>query len=340
MADAPQTTALIIAAQEYRDDIVRQINRRAALLRLIPIRPGAGPACAIAVEADGMNAENYAEGADVTNYGSDAQASGTHSWGQYRATFRVTGLAAAVAATSRTPAGNIRLWARNLVNASAKLASAINAACHTGAGTGTLIVGLANAIGDTTNTYYSIDRSKAANAYWRPYVVDPGTATAPTIKMIRDDLGSIYDTSGEVPDIAVCPTAVFSKLVSLFEPNVRWVRELNTARGLVRLESGYEGITIEGCTFFKDKDAAAGTIAYINSNHVALEYLPPQYPGLEELMQSMVPAEDGYGALPLGFAYERLAKTGDSEKAMVRTYLQLKVEKPSACGMRKNVATT
>jgi hypothetical protein len=210
---------------------------------------------------------------------------------------------------------------------------------HIGAGTGTLIQGFGNAIGDATNTYYTIDRSAGANSYFRPYVVDPGVATAPTLKLIRGDLGSIYDSSGEVPDIALVPTAVFTKLVSLFESNIRWVHQLETARGLVKLESGYEGIAIDGCSFFRDKDAAAGTIAYVNTNYVAVEHLLPAIPGLEEVMAA-IQADDGYGALPLGFVYETLAKTGDSYKAMVKSYSQLKVSRPNACGMRKNVATT
>ena len=336
MADAPQTLSLIVAAQEYRDPIVRQINRRATLLRLIPIRRGAGPACSLVAEADGMVGENFSEGADVSNYGSDAQASGTQAWGHYRANFRVSGLARAVANSLGTPSGNIQLWARNLVNASAKLAATINAGCHTGAGTGTLIAGAGVAIGSTSNIYYGIDRTSAT--YWQPYVVDPGVDTAPTLKQIRGDLGTIYDSSGEVPDIAVVPTAVFTKLVSLFEPNVRWVKELNTARGLVTLESGYEGISIDGCSFFKDKDAAAGTIEYWNTNHVSLEYLPPE--GVPEDFQRMETANDGYGDFPLGFAYELIAKTGDSRKAMVKSYCQLKVSRPNACGMRKHVLTT
>jgi len=339
MADTPQTLALIVIAQEYRGDLVRQINRRATALRLLPIKRGSGPACSIATEADGMNAENYSEGADVTNYGSDAQGSGTHPWAMYRSTFRITGLAGAVAASGSTPMGNRRLWARNMVNSTAKLASTINAGIHTGAGTGTLIQGMGNAIGDTTNTYYTVDRSQAANAYFRPYVADPGVPTAPTLKLIKDDLGSIYDGSGEVPDIGLVPTAVFTKLESLFEPNVRYVKDLVTARGAMTLESGYEGININGCNFFRDKDAAAGTIEYINTNYVEIEYLPPDIPGLEEIMAA-VPATDGYGALPLGFVYEMLAKTGDSTKAMVKSYLQLKVNRPNACGMRKNVSTT
>lgn len=339
MADTPQTLALIVMAQEYRGDLVRQINRRATALRVLPIKRGSGPACSIALEADGLNAENYSEGADVTSYGSDAQGSGTHPWAMYRSTFRLTGLAGAVAASGSTPMGNRRLWARNMVNSSAKLASIINVGLHTGAGTGTLIQGFGNAIGDATNTYYTIDRSDAGNAYFRPYVADPGVPTAPTLKQIKDDLGLIYDASGEVPEIALVPTAVFNKIEALFEPNIRYVKEIVTARGPMVLESGYEGINIGGCNFLRDKDAAAGTIEYINSNYVEIEYLPPDIPGLEALMAS-VPADDGYGALPLGFVYEMLAKTGDSTKAMVKSYLQLKVSRPNACGMRKNVATT
>lgn len=340
MADNPQTLALIVVAQNYRGNVVRQINRKAALLKLLQIKQGAGKNCAWAPEADGQLAENYADGADVADYGSDAQDSAILPWGLYRSNFRLTGLAAAAGASSGTPQGNVSLWARNMVNSSGKLASTINAALYNGAGTGTTIAGLGVAIGDATNTYATINRATSpANVYWRPIVTDPGSPTLPTFASIRKHLGLIYDACGEVPDIAMCPTSIFNTIGSLFDPTRRYIKEIETAKGVIKLDAGYEGLEMDGCVFFKDKDATAAQIQFINTNHLWIEFLPPDVPGLAEVLKQMVPANDGFGQIPLGFTYEKLAKTGDSDKAMVKSYLQQVCDRPNSCGVMKNVAS-
>lgn len=340
MADVPQTLALLTLAQEYRGGIVRQINRRTTLLRTLPIVRGEGKNVSVVPESSGANAENYSDGADQSNYGSDAQAAGTLAWGLYRGAFRVTKLAQDGAATSRTPAGNQRLLARNLVNGSAALADLIEDDLFNGAGTGTLIAGLDVAIGDDTNVYAGIDRS--TSAYWQPYVEDPGSATALTFAQIRTDLGAIYDQCGEVPNMATCSTAVFNTLAGLFDTNRRWVTEVDMpGRGVVKLNSG-EAIDFEGCMFFRSSKATANQIYYLNTDYVRVETLPDarllaMESALQEMGMSVTP-NDGFGDVPLDMFYEKLAKTGASSKGVVYSTCQLVVDKPNACGVRKNVA--
>lgn len=334
MADVPQTLSLITLAQEYRGDIVRQINRRTTLLKLLPIVAGGGKNIAWTPEADGAIGENYTDGQDAANFGSDEQGSAVLNWGLYRSPFHVTKLAMDAAGSSSTPLGNRALWARNLANASAKLADTLEGVLFDGAGTGTTIAGLDVAIGDDTNTYATIVRG--TDTWWQPTVVDPGVSTAPTIALIRKDLGTIGDACGETPDLAVCSTAVFNTVAGLFDANRRW-NIVNTARGSIQLDAGYEGIEVDGCMFVKAHQATANQIYYINSNYVEIQFLPDAtYP--PEVYQ-MVNANDGYGSVPLGFHYEMLAKTGPASKAEVLAQMQLVVKKPNACGVRKNVQT-
>jgi hypothetical protein len=163
MADNTQTLSLIVQAQEYRNNIVAQINRRVVLLKLLPIVRGSGKNVAWAAQSSGQIAENYSEGADAANFGSDAQAAATLSWGLYRAPFHVSQLALDSAATTDTPAGNVALWKKNQFDAAAALAAKIELDSFSGAGTGTLMAGLDMAIGDNTNTYATIVRG--SNAY-------------------------------------------------------------------------------------------------------------------------------------------------------------------------------
>jgi hypothetical protein len=338
MADIPQTLSLITLAQQYRGDVVRQINRRTVFLKMVKIVPGEGKNVAWAPEADGQIAENYSEGADATNFGSDAQASAILSWGLYRGNIHVTKLAMDTAKTSGTPMGNRMLWARNLVNASAKLATVLNKDCFSGAGTGTLIFGLDGAIATDNNTYAGIDRTVGANAYWKPTKIDPGVLTAPTFALIRDDIRQIYEACGENPDLALCQPAVFNKVGSLFDATRRQIDEIMTARGKIRLDFGYQALEVDGMMFVKDKDATANRIYYINTDHLELQYLPDS--NMSGLPQFEVEADDGFGQVPLGMTYEMLAKNGPSERAEVLATIQLVVNRPDACGARLNVSTT
>ena len=339
MADVAQTVALQVLSQNYRGRLVNQVNRKSALLKALPIVPGFGKNCAWAAKSSGQIAENYTEGADASNFGSDAQTEAILQWGHYRSNFHITGTARRAAATSMTPDGVENLIGTNMMSANETLVSLINDDLFDGAGTGTLIAGLDVAIGDDTNTYATIDR--AANAYWRPYVIDPGVATALSFPQIRTDLGAIYDLCGEQPDLAVCSTAVFNTLGALYDSTRRYITEITTARGVVRLDAGYQALEVDGCMFLRDKDATAGWIYYINTSRVRVEYLPLEVPiiaALEEMGIQMV-ADDGYGPIPLGIHCDKLAKNGDSDRYECLANLQLVVERPNSCGVRKNVAT-
>jgi hypothetical protein len=344
MADNPQTLSAVLTslAQNFRPRVVRTMNRRSQTMKTLPVVAGEGKNIAVDIEFDGMIVENFNDGDDAVNFGSDAVAPATLPWGLYRANFRVTDLARATARTSRSPQGLLALWGRNLVNASAKLSSNLNAEAYAGPGTGTRMTGFGVAVHDT-NTYMGIDRSQAANAGFRGNVIDPGAPTKPTLDLIRGDINTtIYDKSGETPDLAFCPSAVFNKLGSLFTELRRYNQsvEMTTAKGRVTLDASVGAIEFEGCTFIKDKDATANQIVYVNSNYVRFEYLPQQ--DEEEVMSqgNMQPLDDGYGPIPLGARFKKLATLGSSEKATMQVFINLVVEKPIACGIRKNVDVT
>lgn len=335
MSDTVTTLSLVTLAQMYRGDVVRQINRRVVLLKMIKVVAGEGKNLAWAPEADGALAENYSEGADAANFGGDAQASAILTWGLYRANMHVTNLALDGASSSVDPTGNLQLWARQIVNGSAKLASIINKDCYSGAGSGTLLFGLDGAIGSNSNTYATIDRS--SNSYFQPTVIDPGTDTAVTFAGIRDDIRQIYEACGENPDLGLCSPSLFNSIGALFDATRRQIQDVVTARGPIKLDFGYQALEVDGTVFVKDKDATAKSLYYLNTEHVELQYLPSaEQRMLMEAAEMEVEADDGFGQVPLGFKYEKLAKTGASEKAEVLWTGQLKVDRPNACGVRKH----
>lgn len=344
MADTVQTQSLIILQQSYVGNLIRQINRRSVLLSILgasgKIREGSGPNYGWAVENSGMIAENFTEGADAANFGSDAQAAATMSWGSYRANFHVSGQALRSSANAQTPAGNMALWARNMENAQMALASLINDDIFDGTGSGGQIVGLDTAIGSTSATYAGIDRSVGGNSYFRPYVVDPGASTAITMGQIRTDMAAIYEASGFVPNVAVCSPTLYNSIGALFDDTRRRNEDayVQTAAGPVRLEGGIGAIQFDGMTFVRDKDATAGYVYYLNTDFVEVVHLPANIPAEAQAIVRQMQLQDGVAPVPLGIEAQYLAKNGDSDRASLVTNFALVVRRPNACGVRKNAA--
>ena len=341
MADTPQSLATITSAlaQLYRKDITRQINRRSVLLRILPIRANeTGKNVAFDVEGDGMVAENFSDGADVSDFGSDALTPVTLNFGLLRSNFRITDQARAAARRTGNPQAAAQLLMRNAINATTKLASRINAQLYTGTGSSNQIAGLSAVALKDDNTYGGIDRSDSANAYWRSNVIDAGGG-ALTVTRIRNAVGdTIYTACGEQPTIGMCPPAVFNYVGSLYDSNRRYQTDisLETPRGAFKLNSSLGVIDVEGLVLIKDKDAPAGEIQLLNPEHIAIEYLPLMADEMlpEQLLE--MDADDGYGPIPLGMYLKRIATLGASSRFSLQSYLQLAVDKPNACGRLTN----
>lgn len=341
---ALQTVALLVLAQAYAGDIVRQQNRRSVALALLPKTAGAGKNVAWAAQGSGAVAEAYAEGADASNFASDSQSSAILPWSFYRSNFQVSTFAKSAARTSQTPEGNIELYARDILDGSAALADKLNKAIYIGASGQTpgQIVGFDEAIGLDNNTYATIDRS--TSAFWRPYVIaNSGTAQALSFAQIRKDLAAIMTAGGEKPNIAFVGPQTFVAVAALFDPQkqYQYITTFPGAGGAIELEGGTGMIKFDGCYFVEDKDATEGKIYYANTSAVHVEYLPIDDNSMGSADEGMdADMTDGMEAIPLGMRIKALAATGDSDKAMMFVYPQLVVRRPNMCGVRKDVAYT
>jgi hypothetical protein len=338
MADFDLATITGALSQNMKDVVTRTVNTTSPTLRMFRMEQGEGKNCAWDVEGGGAIGENFTDGADVTNTGSDVPQIAKLDWGLYRSNFKITNLAAAAARSSRSPQGLVRPLARNMQNSARKLASTINGVAYSGAGTGTTIFGLAAGIRDD-NTYAGIDRTQAANAGFRGKVIDPGALTDPTIALVRQDLGQIYDICGEKVDVALCNTAIWNKLAAQFTEVRRYNQDVFLGGRQVTLDASVDAIVIDGCMFVKDKDATANAILYLNSAYVSWEYLPPAIEILPD-GAAMMQLEDTQGSLGMQVAVYPIARTGAAGKFTMEVQLQLKIEKPNACGKRVNVKDT
>ncbi len=337
MADFDLATATGALAQNLKPLVVRTFNSTAVLLRLLPYQQGAGKNVAWDAEAPGANGENFADGADVSAYGIDTPNMATLAWGLYRSNFKISNLGAAAAMTSGSPAGLLRPLARNMTNAARKLASVLSGVGYSGAGTGTTIAGLDVAL-DDDNTYGGINRASAA--FWRTNVFDPGSPTAPTIALLRADIGAIYDASGEKPDLALVNTAGWNKVAGLFADRERYVKDTANLSGRqVTMDASIDAIMVDGCLFVKDKDATAGEVLYLNTAYCHWEWLPPAMEILPPEAK-VLQLEDSQGGLGAQAVVYPLARTGAAGKFTLEIQIQLVVEKPNACGVRRNLLTT
>jgi hypothetical protein len=338
MADTQLSLAALILEQKYRGRMVHQINRRSVLLKLLKCTPAMGQNAAWGAKGSGQVAEQYAEGADVSNFGSNTQLQALLNWGLYRSNFHLTGTARRGAQFAATPEMQSNQLLANIEDATMQLTTTINQALWNDPGTSGYVAGMSPAVGTTTNIYAGIDRT--VYSFWQPYNVNPGSLTPLSFAQIRADQAAIYIQSGEQPDIGLCDPNTFNTLGSLFDANRRYmVDTVPTARGEVKLEGGFKAIEFDGTYFVKDKDSPANTITYLNSQYVHIEYLPPPSDLMVQLAElgMETQADDGFGIIPLGFWVEKLAKTGDSDKYMMTWNGQLVVRRPNACGQRVNI---
>lgn len=345
---ATQTLALTVLAQEYAHQLVPTVNRTCVTLATLPIFMGGGQNCAWVVKGSGATAAVMAEGASAGTAANDAQTGAVLNWAYYKADGGATGPAQAASSTAQSPDGNMELLAMNINDSIAQMCSTINGHAYTGDPTASPVEvgGLDYAIMSTSNTYAGIDRSSVS--YFRPTVFNPGTATALSLGQLRKDISDIKVECGEAPDIALCHPDVFVEIANLFDANRRYTQEVTTQRGRIVLDPSVQAITISGCTFIEDKDATresgntSGRIYYLNSRYVNWEVLPPkEVRGILAQMGivqgAMLRGNDGFGELPLLCAVQEIAKAGDADLFMAKTYLQLKVRKPNACGVRRYV---
>lgn len=340
MSDTPISLSTILGAlgTNVRNELVRAKNTRSVTASILRKQPAIGKNVTWDVNTTGAVAEGYSDADAVTNFGSNAVIQPTLSWGLRRSNWRVGDVAMRVAyAQGANPEWATKLDLKALKDAITELAADINSQVYAGNGSSPQLAGLAIAM-SASNTYAGIDRTQGANALFRANVIDPGILTAPTLDLIRKDIGdTVYSAAGEQPDMAFCSPAVFYKIGSLFQ-EIRRVNQDVLTRGdgkQITLDASIGTLVFEGCTFIKDKDATANAIYYINSAHVWLEYLPAT--GAPDFTAEM--GNDGYDDLMLSMGVAKLGKRSASTDFTLDSNLQLVVSRPNACGVRLNVAT-
>jgi hypothetical protein len=336
MADADYSALAGALSQNYAPQVRRAVNANSKFLSTIPVMPDTGKNVAWVIELGGEDAEVYSDGADVSTYTTGTKKAATVNWGLYRGNGKVTDLAIDVAGSSLSPADLIDLLGHELVSKARAVTILLGQDVYTG-GASNEIVGLDDAIADD-NTYAGIDRTSSPNAKFRSLVFDPGSLTTITLTDLRGDLTDIEDESGEMPDLAFVSTDVWNRIANLFDSNRQYQIQTVGSDGEVVLKGGAQEIWIENCRFLRDRFAPANSIYYINSQYVSMRFLRTgMRPAWAADDGADTAIQDNNGPLPIGMRVRKLARTGAAMKFSCQTTLQLRVERPNACGVRRNV---
>jgi len=334
-------------SQLYAPKLVRAFNRASVLGSLLPKKIGRGKNIAWDVMFSGASAASYTDGADVSTYDVDTPVPATLSWGLYRSSFSVSGLAQAAAATSAGSAQELLdIIGTSIDNSAMKLSSTLNAAMFAGTGSGTTLTGLATAL-DNTGTYAGIAR--ASYSEWQANVLSNGGSNRALTKALLDSLeADIFEACGFGPNAIVMTADLASKYESLFDAQTRVmlapgneISPMNPnggAPGNIINPSGFTGFTYKGIPVYRDRDATANVVYMLNTEALHIEFLPQPQKTTASMSGNVQAMGSSATDMGLAFKLESVAKTGDADKFTMKAYLNLVVTRPNACGVLKDVA--
>jgi hypothetical protein len=353
------TKAQIAAAltQRFMDRIASTINRTVLMAQIAPVKSDRGQGQNVQWDAKFGEDEGtpIADGADVTVFNNDDKVPAVLQYAIHHDAFRLTGLARAVAAAAGNPAALADLWMDSLNDSVERQAKGISRQLYLGDGsTGPQklhglvpAVGVA-AIGDT-GVYATIDR--AARAAWQANVIDATAFDAgnPTgrfnltiagepapegIKMMRAASRAIYESSSEPYDVIVTSPILHEAYGLAIHAERRWVDQIRTANGPVKLDQGYQMLEFDGKMMIQDVDCPADEMLFLNTRHMHIQQLPDRVDRVNSAM-AMTPVagtEDeflGSGRTKLQARIQPLSINGDAFPFALYSYLQLCVKSPN-----------
>lgn len=331
-------------AVELGPEVVSQINRKTVTLSRLMTGAGKGPACDWDVRFSGATAGTYTEGAAISDADLDAddRVKATLAWGLYRSAFGISTLARAVGANSpSSPDEFAELIMSDAMGSAAKLASTINADIFSGS---TGVIGLDSALA-ASGTYAGL--SKSTYGEWAGNVLANGGTDRALTKSLIDELEEdIYTACGMRPDLIITTPAIARKYGSLFDSKVQImtpaVGELS-ARGAggnggprYNYEAGETGLTYDGTSVLRDKDATSGNFYMLNSQFVEVKFVPV---GMDQMGVDAANAarELGLSESDLLAHFTVLGRDGGRDRFQLELFPQLKVKRVNCHGMISDI---
>lgn len=357
MADITKAAVAAALTSRFMDRIASTINRTVLMAQICPVKNDVGQGQNVQWDAkfDGGVGGPIADGANVTVFNDDAKVPAVLQYAVHHDAFKLTGLARAVATAAGNPSALSDLWLDALGDSVERQAKGISQQLYLGTGTvgPQRIHGLSPAagvaaIGDN-GTYATIDR--AARATWRSSVIDAtafdaGNATgrfnltlggqpAPEgIRMMRSAGRSIYEASSTPYDVIVTSPILHEAYGLATHAERRWVDQVRTASGLVKLDAGYQVLEFDGKIMIQDTDCPADEMLFLNTREMHIQQLPDRADRVNRAMGSVGVAGTadeflGQGKTKLQARIQPLQIQGDAFPFALYSYLQLCIKSPN-----------
>lgn len=343
-------------SQLFQPNITNQINLVAVGLNLIPTVNGGGKNAAWTAKFTGRsNAAGYTEGADMVggDFDSELREDAVLPWGQYRKGAQVSGLAQAAASSNMQPGsvldeGMADVFDDEIGDAVDRMALGLGTDIYAGDGSASNpLIGLEAAVA-SSGTYATIDPGTFTEHVSVAQSVPLATLSFAKVRAL---LTAIYKACGKKPDFMLTDPDTFDAIGDLFGDNRRWLQEVTLSDGTrggrrtIKLEGGFDVLEFDGIPIARDNLCTTSTLYALNSRHVALKQLPAyKSPMTQERFLDLVEAITGErlpdaalgefmaAAGQLTPYVEMLGKTGDSDKAQVKSYSQLCLTRRNAHG--------
>jgi hypothetical protein len=333
----------------FEDELVAQWNRATVLSKLLRVMPSNAHTINWDVKAtDGSvspASSAIADGDNVSTYNDDLYSKASLSHAVYSEAFGISGLALSGARATGNPAALRDLFGEKMMDAVSRLAKNLNSEFYSGSGASNRLLGLVDATNGAlkaSGTYAGID--KGSITLFAGNELLNGAALRPlSFQLMRDVMRAVYVASGEYPDLIVADPIQFARYGMLFGEQRRYLQEVRTAAGMVKLDGGFQALEFDGIPIVQDKDAPAGKLLFLNSRHCLIRQLPDALAGGmlpggggsagTVRLQGTPEAQLGAGATSLVARINPLSILGDMFKFQILLYLTLQVRRPNACAI-------
>jgi len=329
-------TDISVALTDYfAPRAVRQINREAIMLAVLPVRmadPGQGQAVTWGIKTSGATAAAAADGAVAATPQFDARKKATLAYGDYQSPFSESGQSLAAAYHSMSPENFIDLISNDAEDSINALASAINKDwwVQNAGGGGVIPITSGASAHSNTGTYAGVN--KASVTLWQGNFFANASVPRPlTLDLMRQARRAVRTNGGAV-DLWVCDLQTFDRYGALIDPQRRYLDEIRTSKGIVKLDAGFKALEFEGAAIIGDKDAPAGTMVGLTSRVCEWRVLPKDQ-ALAGIMHKVATGlyEENQVRFEAGLpvAILPLARVGDAENFLAVTYPQYVVRRPN-----------
>lgn len=360
---AELSTAILSAlSQTFAPDIKRQWNRICPLLGMLNASGSMGQAqgknVAFDVEFTGATAGTVAEGSDVasTEYNSDINVPAVFNYATYRSSFQISEQEVDMARSSiGTADALMNVFGERILGCSQQLARAIETDCLTGTGVDSngnpAIVGIFGGALSASGAYGGLN--PATYSEWASNVVaNGGVNRALTPDLLAQADGLIYTASAQPWNLVMTSVGVARKYESFFttgnafgtqQPLVR----MNDNAGMPQYGMGVpngdqmqmDSLYYKGKTVLRNPVAPTGKLAFLNTEHIKVKYLP-HVPTRAEIeffdsigLQGSSGGNSPIQATGIPVRLVEIAKTGDSHKISMRVTLAMAVTRRNACAV-------